>query len=463
MIRALLPYIPRYSAVSGTARAGDSSCFGHKKISSKRGGAARRLALAIGLALTAGVAQACPSIDGFVDYNCDGKIRIAFTGDSIVWGVGDTYGSEYGYVGRIQARFPSIQVENLGIPGISSDRLLRAFKKNLRAAIAGETVLKTTDLDALIVAVGVNDYWRKRPAAESALNISRIVRFLRAELGKDGKVPPLITVSEVLPTNRGFQSPFVVAVNLEIKRLFPHIVPFLFNHRKFPRKLLTVDGLHPSSEGYAYLAREFMRNLRGPVAKLGLSYRLDNDLDGVFDLFEIPKFGTDPKSADTDDGGLADGEEIFNNFTDPLNGEDDFITPTPTPTITATSTITPTVTPTPSVTETPAATATPTVTPTSTATPTSTTSPTATASSTPTTTPTNTPTPTSTATYTATPTLTSTATPTVTLTATATATATPTTTPTTTMTPTETPTMTPTPTSTPTQTPTLTPTPTPTI
>lgn len=391
----------------------------------------------LSITFSVSVAIACPPINGFVDYNCDGKIRIAFTGDSIVWGVGDNSASEYGYVGRIQARFPSIQVENLGIPGISSDRLLRAFKKNLRAALAGETIIKTTDLDALIVAVGVNDYWRKRPAAESALNISRIVRFLRAELGKDGKIPPLISVSEVLPTNRAFQEPFVVALNLEVKRLFPKVVPYLFTHQKFPRRLLTPDGLHPSAEGYSYLAREFMRNLRGSMAKLALMHRPDFDLDGVFDLFEIPKFGTDPKIEDSDGGGVGDGEEIFFNFSDPLNSEDDLITPTPTPTVTPTVTLTPTVTVTPTLTATPTITPTPTQTPTLTATPTLsptyTATPTATATATPTNTPTLTPTVTFTATYTPTPSHTPTLTPTATIT--------PTSTPSETQTPTATPTL----------------------
>lgn len=49
---------------------------------------------------------------------------------------------------------------------------------------------------------------------------------------------------------------------------------------------------------------------------------LDTDGDWVPDNAEI-RAGTDPEDVDTDDGGLTDGEELYNFGTDPLDGNDD--------------------------------------------------------------------------------------------------------------------------------------------
>jgi uncharacterized protein (TIGR03382 family) len=46
----------------------------------------------------------------------------------------------------------------------------------------------------------------------------------------------------------------------------------------------------------------------------------DADLDGTFDVNE-----TDPNDADTDDGGVNDGDEVLLDGTDPLDPSDDIV------------------------------------------------------------------------------------------------------------------------------------------
>lgn len=51
----------------------------------------------------------------------------------------------------------------------------------------------------------------------------------------------------------------------------------------------------------------------------------DGDLDGVCTDWEINYYGTDPGALDTDSGGACDGDELFLDFTNPNNGDDDFV------------------------------------------------------------------------------------------------------------------------------------------
>src|SRR5688500_12817528 len=76
-------------------------------------------------------AQACPRIEGLIDYNCNQKIKIVATGDSIVRGTGDTKDLG-GYVGRLGSYFGGdVEVVNVGVPGTNAGRLYRQYQRNI--------------------------------------------------------------------------------------------------------------------------------------------------------------------------------------------------------------------------------------------------------------------------------------------------------------------------------------------
>ena len=104
------------------------------------------------LALTAGLLSGlplalaedgCPKIHNLIDFNCDGEFKVVFTGDSIVKGVGDTLRPIEGYPGRLQDAWPWADINNLGVPGATSSRLLRDIKKLLIKRPKGTTDRKS--------------------------------------------------------------------------------------------------------------------------------------------------------------------------------------------------------------------------------------------------------------------------------------------------------------------------------
>ncbi|MFM1847029.1 MAG: hypothetical protein RL417_503, partial [Pseudomonadota bacterium] len=112
--------------------------------------------------VTAASAGACPRVGKLCDFNCDREIRIAATGDSITRGIGDLP-EVGGFVTRTATRLPKTSIINIGVPGITSKQLLRAYKKNLRSGKTGTTFQKSRDTDIFIISVGVNDYWGRLP------------------------------------------------------------------------------------------------------------------------------------------------------------------------------------------------------------------------------------------------------------------------------------------------------------
>ena len=264
-------------------------------------------------------AAACPKIEGLIDFDCDQKLKIAFTGDSIVAGVGDIKSETGGgYVERITTDLPDASVQNLGVPGITSGQLFRAFKKNLAKTPPGPTRLKSEDADYYIVDVGRNDYWSKTPPAMTVRNIKRLIKLLKTELIAVDGSGPLFAVATLLPTRRGFQRPFIDAVNSELLKLRGSSLPTYVQFNAIDVALISSDGLHPTSAGYDAMAPIVLKYIKRNAQSQARKLRPDTDNDGVYDLFETKRFGTDPKNADTDGDGKSDGEELFTLFTDPL-------------------------------------------------------------------------------------------------------------------------------------------------
>ncbi len=262
---------------------------------------------------------ACPRIDGLIDYNCDGILKIVFTGDSIVDGVGDTKREHGGgYVVRLQDKLPDAAVENLGVPGITTKQLLRAFKKNLNKVPPGPTIIKSAHADVLIIDVGRNDYWDRESASKSVANIRRLVQYLRTTLAQQNGMAPYIFVSTLIPTKRGYQQPFINSLNSQLLKYRSSDLPTYVRYETIANTLLSKDGLHPTSAGYDAITKLLLKFIKTEGQKLIEKKRPDGDHDGVYDIFETNRFLTNPLALDSDSDSLSDGAEIFTYFTNPL-------------------------------------------------------------------------------------------------------------------------------------------------
>lgn len=262
------------------------------------------------------IAVACPQINRLIDFNCDQQLKIAITGDSIVWGLGDEE-DKGGYVGRLRTIFPKAEVDGVSIRGISSTRLFRAFKQNL--SNRSTTWERTIHSDVIIISVGINDYFEEIPAETTVRNIRRLVSFLKNSLKKEDVTAPMIVISTLTHTNRGYQQPFVNKVNAMLLKQNSPTFPVIVRLDKLSSMYLGEDGLHPTAAGYDQLAKYVSADLKGVIKKRCALLRHDADKDLIYDLFEPLKFFTDPTISDTDGDGIFDGVEVFTRNTDPLD------------------------------------------------------------------------------------------------------------------------------------------------
>lgn len=182
-------------------------------------------------ALVPDLAHACPTIDGVVDTNCDGRLVIVCYGDSITAGRGDSAG--LGYPGRLKLLLPNATVINLGVPGEDS------YAGRRRAA----TALPRYNADYTIILQGINDFFyknRKPVASETRNNLLEIKRIAEST-GSKG------VLASLLPVNRTDQGPWPVQVNNSIA---PQIEIDFFSLGK----RILVDSLHPGALGYSQMA-----------------------------------------------------------------------------------------------------------------------------------------------------------------------------------------------------------------
>lgn len=268
--------------------------------------------------------QACPLIDGLVDYNCDGKHQVSITGDSIVFGTGDTLNNDQGgYALRLKRTFKSSEVFNFGYPGITTNKLLSYYKQLFLKKPKDDEVTRLANSDIVIIDVGRNDYFNRNSSTLTATTIKRLTLFLSSEIEKKYGTSPLF-VTTVLPlSRREIDLGFIQQVNMVLLKIRSQSFPAYLRFDKLNTALLGPDGLHPSSSGYDALANIASKYIRGEAQSRSRKARKDADKDGIYDLFEKSKFSTSQKDADTDADGLKDGEEVFTYETDPLSADTD--------------------------------------------------------------------------------------------------------------------------------------------
>jgi lysophospholipase L1-like esterase len=296
------------------------------------------------------IAYACPLINDLVDFNCDQKIKVVFTGDSIVYGTGDEINlGKGGYPLRFKQAYPFITVSNNGIPGITSYRLYRLYAATFRARSNSKRRYRTLRYniqraDLVILAVGINDYWDKVSPYTTVNYIRKTAKLLHRYIIKNG-IKAQVVIATLTKTARDFQQPFVDGVNSTLLARARRAYPVSLRFDKLRYHHLNSDLLHPNSLGYDWMANKFIEEFTGNIQETLASFHTDFDNDQVYDLVERKKYFTSPYLADTDNDGYEDGEELFSLDSDPLDPLDPEETPEPEYTASPTPSETPSVSP----------------------------------------------------------------------------------------------------------------------
>lgn len=255
--------------------------------------------------LCAQSANACPDVEAFPDFYCNGDAyRVAFFGDSITvgakWDYSNMSNGSKGYVGRFAKHHPSMIIENHGNGGEDTNQGKRRLSSLLRNRIGRYRIIHISE--------GVNDYYNfPRSAAKTKSSLISMVRIV----SNAGAVPVL---SNLAPNRRRGQSGFVASVNRLLNGVAD--VDFYSLGSSVPS---AKDGLHPNGPGYDRMFevanQQIWNKARSRRPK-------DTDGDGVYDFVEQQR-GLNLYSPDSDGDGASDGEELYVYGTNPFSSDSD--------------------------------------------------------------------------------------------------------------------------------------------
>lgn len=266
--------------------------------------------LPILIALSTGPAYACPKVADLPDFNCDGEARVVVLGDSLVYGTGDkSNGGQGGYVLRTQSYFNEAAVINMGVPGLETQDLVSNIKNAFSGRGSSEIADELSRADLVVIDVGRNDFWNFKPYSSTTRNLSRIRSSIDSSVTLRGHPAPLVVTAVLMLPNRGGQGPWVKDLNLLIQRTNSSHFPADLRFDTVSKRLLGTDRLHPTSKGYGAIAAVLIQYLKTTYLSHANTLREDNDEDGLYDIFEVSRFGTDPTDPDTDDDGIKDGSD----------------------------------------------------------------------------------------------------------------------------------------------------------
>jgi len=270
----------------------------------------RTLLLLLSFLASVPVASACPMVSGFPDFNCDGEFRVAVVGDSIVSGVGDsTHGNRGGYVLRTQAALPDSKVLNFGIPGLDTVQLLLNLNKAFSGRSYAALLEGLTRADLVVLDIGRNDFWSFGPPIQTLRRLRKARALIESGVAARAGHAPLVVTAVLLLPNRGTQGPWVQELNELIRSANGSSHPADLRFDKVSKTRLNEDRLHPTPAGFKAVAAVFLAYLRAAYPLHAAELRPDTDHDGLYDVYEGERYGTDPADSDTDDDGLLDGQD----------------------------------------------------------------------------------------------------------------------------------------------------------
>ncbi len=258
------------------------------------------------------LALACPNVGEISDFNCNSKAKVVVTGDSIVYGQGDTANNGVGgYVKRFSAQFSDVTVTNLGVTAITTNQLLRKFKES------GSKFMKAAKgADLVVIDAGRNDCRTGQSTLNTLRDLRRLVKLIRTEAATADSEPSVVLAMQI--PNRNYRRACIDGLNRKFAQARSVSLPFYLRFDQLSSGILSADGLHPNSTGYAVMAAAFKKFIKQAWVKLIEKSRPDSDNDQIYDYFESVRYGTNATLADTDGDSKSDGQEVFETGTDPL-------------------------------------------------------------------------------------------------------------------------------------------------
>lgn len=218
-------------------------------------------------------AQDCPKVGRYHDRNCDGEIRIVFTGDSLVFGIGDSANkNKGGYVLRVGKKLKGVIVDNLGVPGIASDELLALIEAGFsdsptkKEKAFADAILKA---DVVVIDLGRNDYFREdreRTIEETFGYLRDINSYIKKAVSDNDAVAPYVVQAVLMQPNRTDQGIYIKALNSLIFRSNSSNFPADLRFDSVSKRLLSSDQIHPTPKGYDAIARVFVQYFDKKIA-----------------------------------------------------------------------------------------------------------------------------------------------------------------------------------------------------
>lgn len=257
-----------------------------------------------------GSALACPTVGRLPDFNCDGNSVVVVIGDSLVYGVGDSINNNRGgYILRAQERLPLVEFVNQGVPGLRTLQMITRIRKAFANGSQSKLASSLLEADLIILDVGRNDRWLFGLPEAALRNIKRARQMITSEVTKRGYPAPLVVTAVLMYPNRGSQGPWVKELNELIIKSANDQYPADLRFDQVSKRLLSPDNVHPTSKGYTAMAEVFFKYLLNNYKEHAIQLRADADNDGLYDIFERSKFGTDPTNPDTDGDSIKDGQD----------------------------------------------------------------------------------------------------------------------------------------------------------
>lgn len=204
----------------------------------------------------------CAASSGYPDIRCDGTVRVAVIGDSLVAGFGDTTNSNRGgYVLRTAKTLPQFSFTNLGKLGLKTAPLFRDL--SVKLAVGQENSRKDAifNADIVILDLGRNDRWLFGTPFETFQRLKRTAKLITKRAVENGVTPPLIVTAVLMLPNRGSQGPWVKELNKLILKSTTLQYPSDLRFDLVSKRLLSADQIHPTPAGYKALAAKLREYL----------------------------------------------------------------------------------------------------------------------------------------------------------------------------------------------------------